>query len=331
MTHSGPGTRQTLARPPRIVVTYGRIAASALRESAGRTMNRLVPDPLADRFRATRPDGVEVAPTDLVMAVEGIRVDPARATAFAGLIGAPVTARVHPGYVHVLAFPVAVALMARDEVPMSLLGAVHLANRIVQHRPVRANERLDVEATVSEPRPHRRGTVIDVTATVRVAGEVVLTDVSTYLSRSPGPVDGQGTDQASDGAGTRPPRPEYAPPEATEQWHLGAHTGRRYAKVSGDWNPIHLAAALARAFGFPRAIVQGMYSASRALTSSGISLAGPLTWQVSFEAPILLPSSPQVAHTAGPDGAVATEVWRAATPDRPARRHLFARATPRVG
>lgn len=173
-------------------------------------------------------------------------------------------------------------------------------------------------------------------ATVRVAGEVVLTDVSTYLSRSAGPANGQGSGgqgstRSGTGADNRPPRPEYVPPEATEQWHLGANTGRLYAKVSGDWNPIHLAAAPARAFGFPRAIVQGMYSASRALTSSGTSLAGPLTWQVSFEAPILLPSSPQVAHSAGPDGTVETEVWRPATPDRPARRHLFVRAAPHVG
>jgi len=41
--------------------------------------------------------------------------------------------------------------------------------------------------------------------------------------------------------------------------------GPRYASVSGDYNPWHLNGVLAKAFGFPRTVVHGFYSASRVL------------------------------------------------------------------
>ncbi len=44
------------------------------------------------------------------------------------------------GFVHVLAFPVTTALMVRDDFPLPLLGMVHLANTVTQHRPVRLGE-----------------------------------------------------------------------------------------------------------------------------------------------------------------------------------------------
>lgn len=47
-------------------------------------------------------------------------------------------------------------------------------------------------------------------------------------------------------------------PDATQEWSLASDLGRRYARVSGDINPIHLHALSARAFGFRRAIAHGM-------------------------------------------------------------------------
>jgi acyl dehydratase len=40
-------------------------------------------------------------------------------------------------------------------------------------------------------------------------------------------------------------------------WKLKRNAGRRYAAVSGDWNPIHLSALTARIFGFRAAILHG--------------------------------------------------------------------------
>src|SRR6478752_3607343 len=92
-----------------------------------------------------------------------------------------------------------------------------------------------------------------------------------------------------------------ADPLSTEQvaavaggpvWRLGEGTGRSYAVVSGDWNPIHVHALTARPLGFPSAIAHGMYSYPRVLASLGPRLpeAG-LTSHVWFRKPVRLPST----------------------------------------
>src|SRR5699024_845465 len=68
-----------------------------------------------------------------------------------------------------------------------------------------------------------------------------------------------------------------------------ADTGRRYAEVSGDRNPIHMGSVPAKLFGFKRAIAHGMYTAARALSAAGTGGAEAFTWDVTFGKPVLLP------------------------------------------
>ena len=75
------------------------------------------------------------------------------------------------------------------------------------------------------------------------------------------------------------------------RWLLPAGLGRRYAAVSGDRNPIHLYAATAKAFGFRRQIVHGMWAKARCLAALQGRLPGACTVQVAFRRPITLPGS----------------------------------------
>jgi acyl dehydratase len=77
----------------------------------------------------------------------------------------------------------------------------------------------------------------------------------------------------------------------TARWRVPADTGRRYAAVSGDVNPIHLAAPAARAFGFPRAIAHGMWTAARCLASLESWTPPAHEVRIAFRRPVLLPSS----------------------------------------
>jgi hypothetical protein len=52
-------------------------------------------------------------------------------------------------------------------------------------------------------------------------------------------------------------------PRRVAAWRAGPGIGRRYARASGDYNPIHLFNAAARRFGFPSAIAHGMWTLSR--------------------------------------------------------------------
>jgi acyl dehydratase len=266
--------------------------------------------------RGSADKGGERLP-DIAYRVRKVRIDPDRARDFDHLMGGPATDLVHPGVLHVLAFPVSLALMARRDFPFPLLGVVHLRNQVLQHRPVRVGELVDVECRVRDLRPHRKGRTFEAVATVLGQdGEIIATDVSTYLVRGgePGPGEPSGTAPSDR-------RREFVPPRPTGRWELGADTGRRYGAVSGDVNPIHLSALSAKAFGFPRAIAHGMYTASRAFTESRVDLAKPLRWDVTFDAPVTLPGSVLIAHADDPATGTSRCVgWRPGRGEKGPRR-----------
>ena len=233
---------------------------------------------------------------DVTYTVQDVQADPERLTAYQHLLGEPASDELPAGFVHVLAFPVATALMTRSDFPLPLAGLVHVANRVEQRRPLRLGEPLDVHAHATALRAHRSGTQVDLVTEVCVTGfpgEPAWRGVSTYLAK--GVWTGAGT--ADDG-----PRARFDPPLPTGRWDLRADTGRRYATVSGDRNPIHLSALSARAFGFRRAIAHGMYTAARLLAIVGARRGPAFVWSVDFAAPVLLPGTVAVRVAPRGDG-----------------------------
>ncbi|WP_182172054.1 MaoC family dehydratase [Flaviflexus equikiangi] len=241
-----------------------------------------------------------------------LSADPEKHADFVHLVGDTVTDHLHPGYVHALGFPLTMSLLVQKDFPLPLLGMLHLTNRVTQSRGIELGETMELIASVENPRAHYAGTLIDSIVRVMVDGEEVMVDTAGYLVRG------------SDLGGPRPERPdreEFEPGRATAVWSLSGDTGRRYAKVSGDGNPIHLSKVTAKPFGFDKPIVHGMYSASRAYSATGKGNDGPRDWFVEFEAPISLPGKVQFATTMV-DGKAEYVGWRAARGEKPARRHF---------
>lgn len=269
----------------------------------------------------------ELALPSTAYRVRKVRIDASRAADFDHLMGGPATENVHPGVLHVLAFPVSLALMARGDFPFPLLGLVHLRNSLLQHRPVAVGELVDVECRVRELRPHRKGHTFEAVSTILSQdGQIIATDVSTYLAKRSGEEggtrgSGKGSTQHSVPASTERSSREFEPPRPTARWSLAADVGRRYAEVSGDVNPIHMSGLSAKAFGFPKAIAHGMYTASRAFTEARVDLSRPLRWDVSFDAPVTLPGTVLVAYEDGPEAGTTHCVgWRPARGEKAPRR-----------
>jgi len=290
MTDDGT-TTVVLEGPPSLARLYGDAAARAL----GTGVRSLVARVRGDHERSPAP--VAALP-QVRYRLDGVRADPARLDTYRALVAEPWATTLPAGYVHVLAFPVAMALLSRPEAGLPLAGTVHVANRVVQHRAVAADATLVVQAGLEHLRPHRRGVLVDVVVRVDDAtgtlDDPAWEEVSTYLvtGASVG-VPPQGA--ASGGHEERASGPHDDDPWLpTEVWHLGADEGRRYAAVSGDRNPIHLSAATARIFGFRRAIAHGMDTASRALASLARERGDAFTWSVDFGRPVLLPGTIQV-------------------------------------
>jgi hypothetical protein len=217
--------------------------------------------------------------------VRGVRAEVANLTAYQHLIGETASDVLPAGFIHALAFPLAMSVMNRDDFPLPLLGMIHLSNKVVQSAPVRFTEALDIRARVEKLRGHRAGTQLDVVAEVREAGDGAIRwlGVSSYLAKG---VFLPGIDKPS-----APSAPvAFTAPDPTALWQLGVDTGRAYAAVSGDFNPIHLSVLTAKALGLRRSIAHGMYLASRALADVGAAKGDAFRWDVAFEAPVFLPA-----------------------------------------
>lgn len=250
--------------------------------------------------------------------VRGVRAGVANLTAYQHLIGETASDTLPAGFIHALAFPLSMSVMNRDDFPLPLLGMIHLTNKVVQSGPVLFSEALDIRAWAENLRGHRAGTQLDLVAEVRGAGEETLRwrGVSTYLAKG---VFLPGIDKPTAAATPN----GFTPPDPTALWQLGVDTGRAYASVSGDFNPIHLSVLSAKALGMRRSIAHGMYLASRALADVGAAKGDAFSWDVAFEAPVFLPARVALDISTGQadDGAWLRSDYVAWSP-RSGRKHF---------
>ncbi|MFC3299159.1 hypothetical protein FJV46_13015 [Arthrobacter agilis] len=249
---------------------------------------------LALRRRVTRRTVPPTLP-DARHGVTGVRVDLADLTRFQQFLGSAVLDRVPSAYLHTIAFPVAMSVLARPDFPMPLLGLVHLRNEVHQDRQVGASELLDVVAWSEDLRPHAAGAQFDLVTEISVGGHRVWCGRSVYLARGIRLEPSHSRPAGED-------RPAFVPPVRTGVWRLDAATGRHYAAVSGDWNPIHLSGPSARALGMKGAIAHGMYLAARMVDEAVPAPTGALSWRIDFATPVLLPGSVTTAFLAVPGG-----------------------------
>ena len=216
----------------------------------------------------------------LALTRHGVPIDRAHVAAYSEVCGFSLKETVPLPYPHMLAFPLHMQIMTDAEFPFPAIGTVHLENSITQHRPVSADEKLQVTARPQGLRAHPKGKVFDIVTEVHSAGELVWEETSTFLRR--GRSDGEGSDTGM--------QLEEVPSSGIE-WRLGGDLGRRYAAVSGDHNPIHLYGVTAKAFGFPRQIAHGMWSKARCVAMLEPRLPGSVRVDVAFKKPILLPGT----------------------------------------
>jgi hypothetical protein len=235
-------------------------------------------------LRRNRPSAVP----DVTLRATGVTVDHGRLAAYDRVCGFRLSDTLPATYPHVLAFPLAMRLMAAPSFPIPLVGLVHVADRISVLGPLDAGSRLDFAVHAENLRPHDRGRQLDVVAVATVDGEEAWRGVSTYLHRSSEP--------SSPHAGHAQ---RSAPPPASAVWRVPARVGAHYARVSGDHNPIHTSRVGARLLGYRRPIAHGMWTEARCLAALVGRLPDTYTVDVSFKLPVFLPAT--VAFSCAPD------------------------------
>ena len=186
-------------------------------------------------------------------------------------------------YPHVLAAPLHLAMLACEAFPVSLLGVVHTRNRIIQQRPLRTDDTGEIHSWMEGHRETARGQEIDLQTQLRVGGLPLWSEVSTLLARR---AEGHRPPRTREGGLPQldvPPRQDVS----TSTFVVSPAVGRQYARVSGDFNPIHIMDVTARFFGFKRAIAHGMWSLARCAAEIGApTFSRPCTLDVAFKRPI---------------------------------------------
>jgi acyl dehydratase len=183
-------------------------------------------------------------------------------------------------YPHILAFPLHLCLMTDRSFPFSVLGLVHIANRIEVLAPIAVGSSLDLSVWAEDLRPHPRGRQFDLVSEATLDGSLAWRERSTYLSRG-GERDGESAPEpGDDGAGEL---------NVAAVWRVPGDIGRRYAAVSGDRNPIHMHALSARLFGFPTAIAHGMWTKARCLAAFEGRTQDEVTIDAQFKSPLRIP------------------------------------------
>lgn len=248
--------------------------------------------------------------SDEVLVLEEASVDRSRLAAYDRVCGFSLSETLPPTYPHMLAFPLHLALMTDPRFPFPAIGLVHIYNRITVHRPLRAVEAPSLRVWAEPIQPHPRGRQVSIRTEARVGQELVWEETSTNLRRVGG-----------DESAAAPAVPSAEDLPATATWKLRGDLGRRYAGVSGDFNPIHIHPLTARLFGFPSAIAHGMWTKARCLAALEPTLPDAYTVEVAFKRPIVLPAGVQFAEGRGDGGEIRFGV-RGQTSTHPPTPHL---------
>ena len=223
-----------------------------------------------------------------------VDIDPERLAAYRKVCGFTDNSLLPPTYPHILAFALQMQLLTAREFPFPLLGLIHLSNRIRVLRPMGGLHRAQVSVSVQNLQPHAKGATFDLLTTLDDQLGTLWQAQSQMLCRGV-KLEGEPVDEVL--AST-------LPLTQVAQWKAPADIGRRYAKVSGDYNPIHLSAVSAKLFGFPSAIAHGLWNKARTVAALEEHLpTANYEILVQFKKPVRLPGEVALlASAAGSSG-----------------------------
>lgn len=184
------------------------------------------------------------------------------------------------------------ALLVAPGFPFAVPGLVHLENRLEAEGAPDPEAAWLVEVSAQAPVALPSGGVtFALEAVLRQFGGAAVRCQSTYLGRR-----GQGRTFAPS-----PPEPARAWEEAG-RWDLERAGTRRYASLSGDYNPVHLHPLAARLFGFSSPIAHGMHLAGLALAARERAGGRPArSLAIRFRKPVALPARDLLCERAGAD------------------------------
>jgi acyl dehydratase len=218
---------------------------------------------------------------DTVVELDGVKVDIDNLSDYVKVTGLRLIDALPVTYPFTLATPLVVSMFVGGDFPYPAMGLVHFENVITQYRPLSVRDELDISVHAENQREHPKGMLFDMVSEIRVGGELVWKQVSTFLNQ-------QKTSLSGGPKGEK--KPDEVPPRPQKALKVAQSTISRYASVSGDRNPIHISSIGAKAFGFPSTIAHGMWTAATILQAIEGKLPDSFTYTVRFNKPVIIPA-----------------------------------------
>lgn len=236
------------------------------------------------------PPGTAIRPIELE--ARRVKLSSAHLQRYRDVCAAHAGAGLPPAYLHAVAMPMHMQLFVATDFPVKVLGLIHLRNTIRVFRTIDVSAPLRLSVHFDTMRLTDAGQEYDFTTRYERSGEVVWEEISTMFARGTTPTKTEGAAKAE--GGKRPGIERSAHPQEgtdTQTVDIPENTGWRYARVSGDFNPIHLTARTAAMFGFKQAVAHGMWSLGRCLAAAAPHLpAEGIQIDTQFKLPVYLPS-----------------------------------------
>jgi acyl dehydratase len=230
-----------------------------------------------------RPPVTEIGePPEFHARVAGVSLSAASVQRYAAVCGfgdgVPAT------YPHVLAMPLHLQIFACRAFPLRPMGLIHVSNVIEKLAELRPGMRLDVAVAARNYQRTDAGLEFDMATEIVSDGRPVWRETCVFLSRWP---------ESADRPASRPPRPPKAPKDSTVLAEIGVtrRIAWDYARVSRDFNPIHLSNRAAKYFGLRGCISHGMWSLARSLAQEPVpSIPAGARIDTQFLTPVQLPA-----------------------------------------
>jgi acyl dehydratase len=238
------------------------------------------------------------APSDMPIierSVSSAHIEAHWLCAYQDIVGLPVDAQaaLPPLAPQIALAPLHLSLLSDAKFPFKALGIVHLSQRIEQWQPLFAGDEFDVRVFTTSARWEKRGMSFGLVTEITVGGKKVWRGETRALARVPVPASASKVQHGSGEVADA----EIDPGTLIERIDLPENMGRRYSSVSGDRNPIHQHALLAKPFGFKRAIVHGTWTLARALAAAGLPRRPRFVMEANFRRPVELPSEFDIWHS----------------------------------
>jgi acyl dehydratase len=261
-----------------VLATLAGVAASAIRQRMGWAAPAGMPELPGPEFTTI----VEPRPAELLRAyVRHVGGDPA---AYRG----QVPAHFFPQW----GFPLASRTL--QGLPYPLFKVLNGGCRLEINAPLPANEALHARGRLEDIDDDGRRAVIHqrVVTGTSAHPEAVVGHLYAIVPLGDG---GKGSKGEKKDAAKREPARVPQDAEELQRWRLPANAGLDFAKLTGDFNPVHWVPPYARAFGFRNTILHGFSTMARAMEGLQRTLfAGSVralrVLDVKFTKPLVLPA-----------------------------------------